>query len=95
MNASQVHPYASLARSAISAAAQVYPSPNTATTPCFVLVLMAQKNHDDRTIHLSGTMRGAFAFFEEAELLGRIKAPMKTTILLIEQVTERRCFITE
>ena len=51
-------------------------------------VLVAQKNRDDRTIRLSGTMSDVLASVEEAEPLKRIKAHMKVITLLVQQVME-------
>ncbi|KAF8548063.1 hypothetical protein OG21DRAFT_1607113 [Imleria badia] len=80
LNATQIHPYASLAWSVISAATQV---------------LVAQKNRDEGIARLAGAMSDVFAFVEDAEPLKRIKAHMKTITLLIQQVTECGYFITD
>ena len=51
-------------------------------------MLIAQKNRDDRIIHLPGMMSDVLTSVEEAELLKRIKAHMKTITLLVRQVME-------
>ncbi|KAI9571696.1 hypothetical protein HD554DRAFT_1808801 [Boletus coccyginus] len=76
----QIHPYASLAWSVISAANQV---------------LVSQKNRDERIIGLAGVMSDVFEFVHDAEPLKAIERHMKAITLLTQQVTECGYFITE
>ncbi|KAG6374155.1 hypothetical protein JVT61DRAFT_4803 [Boletus reticuloceps] len=76
----EIHPYASLAWSVISAASKVF---------------QAQKNCDDRIIRLAGVMSDVFTFVEDVEPLERIEAHVKTITLLLQQVTECGYFIIE
>ncbi|KAF8130207.1 hypothetical protein EV363DRAFT_241053 [Boletus edulis] len=66
----EIHPYASMAWSVISAASKI---------------LVAQKNRDDRIIHLAGVMSDVFTFVEDAEALKRIEAHKKILTLLISR----------
>ncbi|KAG9312565.1 WD40-repeat-containing domain protein [Chiua virens] len=75
----QIHPYASLAWSVISAANQV---------------LLQQKNRDEQIVRLAGTMSDVFAFVHDADPLKDIKPHIKPLTLLIQQVTECGYFIT-
>ncbi|KAI9460420.1 hypothetical protein HD554DRAFT_1583893 [Boletus coccyginus] len=76
----EIHPYASLAWSVISAANQV---------------LVNQKNRDEQIICLAGTMSDIFAFVHDAEPLKAIESHMEAIKLLTQQVAECGYFITE
>ncbi|KAG6373795.1 hypothetical protein JVT61DRAFT_5940 [Boletus reticuloceps] len=76
----EIHPYASMAWSVISAAKQV---------------LVNQKNRDNQIMCLVGTMSDAFTFVHDAEPLKTIKVHMKTITLLVQQVTECGYFIID
>ncbi|KAH0826228.1 hypothetical protein J3R83DRAFT_5686 [Lanmaoa asiatica] len=76
----EIHPYASLAWSVISAADQV---------------LVNQQNRDDHIIRLAGKMNDVFAFVQDADPLKVVKAHRKTITPLLQQVTECGYFITE
>ncbi|KAG9308963.1 hypothetical protein JVU11DRAFT_11265 [Chiua virens] len=80
LNLTQVHPYASLAWSVMSAVDKVF---------------LNQKPRHDRIVHLIGAMNDVLAFVHDAEPLKKIELQIGTMLLLVQQVTECGFFITE
>ncbi|KAN0085996.1 Quinonprotein alcohol dehydrogenase-like superfamily [Tylopilus felleus] len=76
----EIHPYASLAWSVISAANKV---------------LINQKNLDDRIVRLSGTMSDAFSFLDDIKFMTEIGKHAETITQLLQQVTECGYFIAQ
>ncbi|KAN0084526.1 hypothetical protein V8E55_008030 [Tylopilus felleus] len=76
----EIHPYASLAWSVISAANKV---------------LIKQKNRDDWIVRLSGTMSDAFSFVDDIKFMKEISKHAKTMTQLLQQVTECGYFIAQ
>jgi hypothetical protein len=92
----QIHPYASLAWSVISAATRVrlVISLLSNCSSCCTQVLVDQKNRDKRIIQLAATMKDVFSFLDDAEPLKAINTHIRTMTLLLQQVTECAFFIT-
>ncbi|KAG9313831.1 WD40-repeat-containing domain protein [Chiua virens] len=80
VNIEEIHPFASLAWSVMSAVDKVF---------------LNQKPRHDRIVHLIGTMNDVFAFVHDAEPLKKIELQIGTMLLLVQQVTECGFFIAE
>ena len=98
LHAAQIHPYASLAWSVISAANKVCRfifAPLLVSSCCPIQVLINQKNRDDRIVRLSGTMSDTFSFVDDIKFMKEIGKHVETMMQLLQQATECGYFIAQ